>query len=323
MPQLAPGSNQQSLRPDIGLAMEEYDLEAEMAGFVWEDILPVIEVDKPEGHYPYKEIKDQKSGSSGGNQLGPNNSAGGIDDRRQQDGTFRNIESGFTTKPYRVTEHGLQQRVDRRNAAAYDDYFDLEMDAAMNVKFTVCENQNRRVIDMVTNDNRITNQAGTSWEDPTADVIGQVRTGLLAIRARVGRIGMTVNTNDVKMVIDLATFLHLKSNNGILAAYIGASDRSQESIDLNAMARALNVGSIRVSDTMQNDAGQPLEASLSEMWPRDKALLTVCSTNRRKARLGNTFHYGWDGSEVGGVFQTWFDEESDSDKVRSRLDADP
>lgn len=300
----SPSTQFTSLRPDLAGSLEQFDLQADQAGFVGLKIAPTIEVDTPFGQYGVIELKELIKSR---------------DTRRAVDGSYGRGEGRGTKDTYSTEEHGFEERVDDREATMFGSWWNSELLAAQRCRDAVLRNHNARVIALAAAVSNTT-AAGTVWTTlASADVIGNVRTARLAVRNRTG-----IMPN--AMVIDFETFQYVRSNAGIIdrVKYSGLQDVNVSKVTVNAVAQALDLEEIILSGSMYNSANEAQTASLASMWDKTTAFVFVkgSGSDLRRPQFARTFHWGADGSSIGSVMESYRDESRRSDIVRSRMETD-
>lgn len=298
----SPSTALTTLRPDLSGAMEQFDLEADQLGFIGHRIAPVIEVKKAFGQYgviPLKEsLKTQET-------------------RRAEDGSYNQTSGKADKDSYSCEEHGLEERVDEREAEVYGEWWDAEMLAAQRTRDGVLRNHEKRIIDLALNVSNTT-AAGTEWNDTASSTpVANIRTAKLAVRARTGVVPNV-------LVIELEIFEFLQSNAEVLDRLFGTAAKDPKKVNEDALARALNLEEVIVAGAMKNTANEAQDAVLGSLWDVTKGLLFRRDANRdtRKPRFMNTFHFGADGSQIGGVVEEYECPKRRSQIVRNRLDTD-
>lgn len=299
-----PGQQFEKYRPDLADALEEFDLEASQMGFVGLDIAPVIEVGVTAGDYPKialgELLKDR-------------------DTRRAEDGTYPKGQGKGTKDTFATEEHGLEERVDEREANVFREWWDAEVLAARRCRDAVLRNHNQRVIDLAL---AISGSAaaGTAWSSTSsATPIANVRAACIAVRNRTG---MVPNA----MVIDWEAYQYLKDCAEIVdrVKYSGLDDPKRGNMTVSALAQALGLEHISISGAQVNSANEAQSVSLASQWTKTIALVycRAGDNNLRRPRFMNTFHWGADGSTIGGTMESYYDPSRRSDIVRHRMDTD-
>ncbi len=151
------------LRQDLGEVAYEYMLEAEKAGFIGAEIMPIKEVPKQSGNYPKMKVEMMFK------------TQGSL--KRAPKTNYKRGDYEFGTGSYECEEYGFEDLVDAVERALYTTYFDAEVVATLRAMFQVLMAQEIRVADMVMNTGNITtNQAAAAaWSvaasaTPRADV---------------------------------------------------------------------------------------------------------------------------------------------------------
>lgn len=291
-----------NLRPELRDGMEQFDLEANQNGFVGLRIAPALEVDLPAGEYGVMELKELLQTHR---------------TLRNSDGTYNrgDVEGGKDS--YSTTENGFEVRVDERDARMFGLWWDAEMVAARKARHAVLANHNSRVIAAalgVAN----TNAAGTVWSNASgATPIDNVRAAKIAMR---NRCGIVPNV----MVCEWEAFEHLRSCGQIVdrIKYWGGQDPNVSAITPSALAQALDLEEIVISGAVMNTANQPAAATIASMWDRTQALLFHRSMSRstKTPQFMRTFHWGADGSQIGGVFESYDDPTRRGQIIRNRME---
>lgn len=300
----SPATQIATLRPDLRDALMEFDLQADQAGFVGLKIAPVIEVDTPAGQYPKIELKELLKNRT---------------TNRASDGGYSRGDGKGTKDAYQTEEHGFEERVDEREATMFREWWDAELLAAERTRDAVLRNHNQRVIDLalaVAN----TTAAATPWTTvATATPIDNVRTAKLAVRSRCGVVPNV-------MVIDYDRLEYLKGCAQVIdrIKYSGIDDPKK--VTLQMLAALFELEEVIVSGSVTNSANEAQVASIASMWTASNALLFVRapegSNDMKRPQFMRTFHWGADGSEIGGTFESYRDEARRSDIVRHRLETD-
>lgn len=289
------------LRPDIGLALDEFDLQANQEGFIGLRIAPAIEVPLQAGTYPIAKLTDKLRRAQ---------------TLRNDDGTYNGSDMSRNTGSYKTEDHGHVVVVDDRSKKKYEHVFDADMESAEIGRDVVLRGHNQRVIEKAL---AISNNDAASavWTNTGTDIITDIRTAKLAIRNRGGG---KANV----LVVEYEVFEYMRDNDAIIdrLKYSGHQNPNRGSIDEIAVAQALGLDEIIVADSLDNTANEGQAASLAPQWDKTKALLFTRRTNgtTAKAQFMRTFHWGEDGSTVGGAFEKYRDENKRAFVVRSRME---
>lgn len=300
----SPATSFARLRPDLRDTLMEFDLAADRAGFVGLKIAPALEVEEPAGEYGKIELKELLKSR---------------DTRRANDGSYARGDGKGTKDNYSTEEHGFEERVDEREARMFDDWWDAEQLATERCRDVVLRNHNQRVIDLALAVGN-TNAAGTAWTNLAAsDPIANVAAAKRAMRDRCGYVPNV-------MVIDWDRFEVLRDNDKLVERikYAGFQNPNRENINAAALAQAFDLDEVVISGSLKNNANENQAASLASMWDKTKALLFRRSTGRdlKSPQFMRTFHWGADGSKIGGVVEEYREEARRSDVIRCRMETD-
>lgn len=300
----SPSTSLATLRPDLASSFEAFPLEMNQAGFTGLRFMPNIEVMKQAGIFGNIPIEELLKDS-------PTDRAPGGSYNR---GTGRFDKISFATE-----EHGFEEAIDDREATMFREFFDAELLAARRARDRVIRNYEKRVATLqgaIAN----TTAAGVAWSTPaTATPIANVKTAAIAIYNRTGLVPNVLQ-------ITWEQFQHLKDVDEIIdrIKHSGLDDPKRVAINEQALAAVFGIEEVIVNGGLKNTANENQTASLSPIQTSTEAYLArVARTNDpREACWGRTFHWGEDGSTIGGLMETYRDESRRSDIARNRMDTD-
>ncbi len=292
-------SSMTNSRPDIGQAMETIDLIAMRAGFVGLQIAPVLEVPRKSGavgKIPIDSLLSPKV------------------TKRNPDGKYSRINGKADKVTYTTQDNGLEERVDDATDAEYMDIWDSEYLAGLRTLHGVLEAHEQRVIAAALS-NSFTSASGAVWTTTTTDVVATVTARINAVRLRCGR-------KPNALVLDSEIVNYLLINDSVLDAFVGSADRSPRAIRLAGLAAALGLDEIIEASSVKNTSIIDGTPSLASNWDRTKALLFVkeTSTDTKRPQFMRTIHWGNDGSQIGGTFESYREESSRSTIIRNRME---
>lgn len=294
-------------RRDLAEQLVPIDLQTNRAGFVGFRLFPVLEVALQADTFKVSKLEDLLQKRQ--------------DDSRAEDGTYRRGNGKFGKDTYATVEHGWEERVDRREATRWKNWEDAEQMAAERARNMVLQNHEARVVEAVMG---ITNTTSivTPWTThATATPVDDVMDLSLTVRNHCGRMPNA-------LCLELEVFKHLiRCAQMIERIESSGAGRPSSARDITAqmVATALDLEEVIISGGMENTANEAKDAVLSPLWPRAKALLFVRDNNpnvRDRVRIGNTFHWGEDGSTLGQNVEMYYSDERRSDIVRDRMDTD-
>ena len=299
----APSSALTQLRPDLGSLME-FDVQASRMGFIGLNVLPVINVGVQAGSFGKITIESLLQQR---------------DTDRAPGAGYNRSDFQFTTDSFATKEHGAEEPVDDREAAMYANYFDQEAMAAVRARDIVLRNFEVRVSAAVFNATTWTPTSLTNeWDDATnATPITDIEAAI--VRGRTN--GVMLDT----LVVSWSSFRNLRNCDQVISRIqsAGAGDRTEPS-DITAakLAQVFDLRQVLVGDAQKQTAAEGQTSSLGDVWSNEYA--AVCkvaqTSDIREPAVGRTFHYTEDGSDIGGVMESYRDETVRSDIIRARMD---
>lgn len=294
-------------RPDLAVAFMDFDLEADRMGFVGHRILPVIEVTKSFGQYPRIELRDL---------------LGSEETRRAADGSYNSVTIKGTKGSYRTEEYGLESPVDANDDFVYEDWWDAEMVAAMISKDRTLRAYEQRAITLgLTASN--TNAAGTVWSTAaSATPYANVLAAKIAVRNRTGIVPDS-------MVCEWEAFEYLRNTADMKDRIFGSvNPENAAQASVTQVAAALGLRNLFISGGVKNSANEGQAASIAGLWDRTKALVFKGGeeggriSDLVRPRFGCTFHWGEDGSQIGGMVEQYEAPNRRSTIIRNRMQVD-
>lgn len=307
----SPSTSLATLRPDIAGSLMEFDLAMDRAGFIWNRVLPVFEVQKSSGKFgriPVEQLLQNR------------------DTKRAAGAGYSRGKFTFTDDSYATEEHGAEEPVDDREAKMYADYFSAEAIAAQRAYDVVLRNAERRVADLIFNASTwtggdLTTAVSNEWDDHgTATPIDDVEAAVLKV---YDNSGMWPNS----LVINRKVFRNLRQCEQIIEriASSGAGNPTKASDVTTAMLAAVfDLPNIIVGGSSKNTASEGQPAGFGQIWSDEYAMVCrIASGNDIKEPcIGRVFHWGEDGSSVMGTVESYRDETVRSDIMRVRHDVD-
>lgn len=306
----SPTSSLSTLRPELG-SMLEFDLAANRAGYIATKVAPVLEVAKQTGtfgKYTIEQLLQTK------------------DTVRAPGAPYGRSKSTFGTATYACVENGWEEPVDDREAEMYSDYIDAEMIATERCLSIVQQNAEIRWATAIFNASTWTGSTLTTaitheWDDFTNAVpVSDVAAAKLKVYDLTGIVPNA-------LVINWRTYQNLRMCAEVIdrleSAGAGvASDPS--SIGIAQLQSVFDLSKIIVAGGIKNTANEVLAASLSPVWSNEYAMVCrVAETNNIKEPcIARTFHWGADGSSIGGTVESYRDETVRSNIIRVRHDVD-
>ena len=299
-----PSSALVTLRPDLAQSVEELDLMGQVSGFVGLKIMPVFEVAKPFGNFgriPIKELLKTR------------------DTQRASDGSYNQGGGAFEPDTYQTKEQGIEERVDDREAEIYGDYIKSEQLAVSRSTFVVMQELEQRIITASLGISfAAAGTTGVAWTNTAnAKPIDDFRAASLLIYARTG-----LRPNS--MTMSWLRFQYLRDNAQIIdrVKYSGFTNVIREEITSAMIAQALGIDEINVAGSVKNTANEAKPATIGSQWTDDKVLVAkVARTNDvREPCFGRTFHFGADGSQIGGLIENYYSPDRRGMVYRCRME---
>lgn len=300
-----PSTSIATLRPEIAGSFTEFDLAMDRLGFIGHQVLPVLEVAAASGIFGKIKLE----------QLLQNN----ITKRASGSGYSRG-DWDFTSDSFATDENGWEEPVDDREREIYANFFDAEMIAAQRAMDMVLRNAERRIAALVFNTTTFTPTTITNeWDDFTNAV------PITDVNARRKAFFEATGLEANALIVNEQVFRNLRQCDQITdnIASSGAGDSIvQGRISKQQLAQAFDLPNILVAGSAQNTANENQTRSISRIWSDEYAMVTRVAETQdiQEPCLGRTFHYGADGSDVGGTVESYRDEPVRSDIIRVRHD---
>lgn len=304
---ISPMPKTATIRPDLVAVLEEFDLEANRAGFVGLKIFPNVDVTLQSSNIGritiaslLKKAVTQRAPGAGYNQT-----------------LFEFEDWSYATK-----EHGQVIPIDERIRNIYLNSFDAEVHGAKMVRSIVMQAHEDRIVALASDTATYTDAAAVfNWEtkasaDPVADVIAAVK------RVR-NQSGMLANA----VVLDWETYVNAKEADSVIDRLKHSGVDDPKRVNAQALAALFEVEQVIVSGGQKNTANANVSGtglSLKPCWPRNVVGVGRVATtaNVQEPCVGRTFHWSGDGSALGGILETWWDEDIRGTKIRSRMETD-
>ncbi len=304
----SPSNSLATLRPDLAASFMDFDLAMDRNGFVGLDILPVIEVDRQFGTYgriPLAQLLQNR------------------DTLRSPGSGYSRGQFTFETQTFNCTEHGAEELVDDREATMYRDYFDSEQISAMRALDAVVRGHEIGALAAIINagigTTGVGNGAWTGGASSTATPIEDVNAACVSMWQASG---LWPNA----MVIERRCFRQLRIIGEIVSQlkYAGYTNPTAKSITAEVLAQVFDIKYLFIAGSAKNSADEGQTATIASIWDQTKAMVCrVAETDDPKEPcVGRTFHWGEDGSSIGGTVESYRSEERRSDVIRVRHDVD-
>jgi hypothetical protein len=296
-----------TLRPDLGGSFEDFDTAMDRLGFIANRVLPTVEVARASGTFGRIPLAQLLKNSN----------------------VARNSRSGyprgdweFEQETFATNEYGFEEPVDNRDSALYADFFDAEMVSAELARDTVLRAAEKRVAAAIFNTTTwtgatLTTAVTNEWDDvANATPIADINAAVLAVYAGTG---LWPNA----LVVNRKVFRNLRRCFDVvdsIASQGAGSPTKQTDVTAEMLARVFDLKYILVAGSSKNSANEGQAATPTQIWSDEYAMVCrVAETNNVKEPcVGRTFHWGADGSSIGGVMESYDDAHLRGTVVRCR-----
>lgn len=306
----SPSTALSTLRPDLSASFEAFDLEAAKQDFAATRVAPVINVAKPSGVFgkiPLDQLLQNR------------------DTVRAPGSGYSRGKFNFTSTTFACIENGAEEVVDDNESAMYADYFDAERIAAGRANNAVLVNMEKRWAAAIFNTTTwtgaslTTDVSGTPWATVASAV------PLTNVEAAVQKVYDNSGLWPNALVISKKVYRNLRNTAQIIdrVKYQGFMDVRAGNISVEAIAQAFDLQLIVAGGT-KNSANEGQTATPAEIWGATYAMVCrVAMTNDPKEPcIARTFHWGGDGSDIDGRFESYRDEVVRGDVIRCRHQVD-
>lgn len=297
----APSSALATLRPDLAGSFTQFDLAMDRQGFIATQVAPVMDVDTASGTFGVIPVA----------QLLMNR-----DTVRAPGSGYARSKFTFTTDTFATIEHGAEEPVDDAEARIYRRYFDAEQVAAQRAYDAVLRGLETRTASLFSTFITATAAVGTTWKTYASSTpINDIETGVQAVYANSG---IWPNT----LILTRTQFRNLRESTQIIdrVKYSGLYDPTAKGITTNVLAQVFDLQNIFIAGGTQNTAHEGQTAAFASLWDNGNAY--ICHINGgndiRRPTVARIFHYGEDGSTIGGTVESYRDETIRGDVLRVR-----
>lgn len=301
----APSSSVATLRPELAGSFEEFSLAMNRQRMISLRVFTPIDVARASGQFGRIKLEELLQG---GNTL------------RSPGGGYNRGDWTFEPANFATVEHGWEEPVDDNESQLYQDFFDAEMVSAARARNFVMQNQESRVAALSIGSGAISTTAGSDWGVPATGVpITDVETAIQAVRTQSGLIANAA-------IMSWEAFRKARNTDQVVdrIKFWGGQDPNPDAIDEQALAQALGIEEVIVSSMQENTAAEGQSPTIGDIWDVTRCL--VCRVARtidiREPCLGRVFHWSDDGSQIGGMMESYRDEPNRSDIVRVRHQVD-
>ena len=303
------GGGTTQYRPDIAATLENFDLESDRQGFIGHRLFPVFETGQQNGRFPRVNTKAwlQKH-----------------DTRRASGASYPRASLDFGEDDYVTVERGLEVALDDREAAIYKDWFDFEINRARFLVDQIRRDSERRIATLAFKPSSFNSEqvkaVAVPWSEPNSTPIQDVDSMTEAFYERNG-----IYPN--AMVMSQSLFRRLRMNDEVKEAIQsgGAGDRTTiTDITATMIGIAFGIEHVLVAGgaTAKRGGNNPArEITLLEtIWDKNYCGLFVLpkTSDLAEPTFGRVFHWSGDGSQLGGLFEEYYDDSKRCSVLRIR-----
>jgi hypothetical protein len=300
-------SSEEIFRPDLAMALDQYDVQADAQNFIGLRIAPVLDVDDESGKFPVTP---------------PESMLIDVDDERAANGDYGTVSGKTKWETFSTTEHGIEERCDKRKRSINRRYWDDELLAAQRTRDVVLRNQERRIVTaaLAGAANTSAVATGSRWSvHATAAPYDDILLAKRGIRNACGAPGNVA-------VMEWDTFEDLRACEQILERTSGGTGGTDpKTISTQQAAIILGLDEIIVAESMKNTKNRGQDGvTFATIWPKDQVLVFRRNRGRdtRVAQFMRTIHWAEDGSKIGGTLESYYDPRRRSQYIRHRMDTE-
>lgn len=294
-------------RPDLGGPALEYWDDPQFSNFIADQVAPKKPTDVPEGSY--SNITRETVLMS-------------ADTRRAPGAGYQRIDIGVEDKTFSTKEYGIEIPVDDRQARRFRNDFNLGLEATQQAIHRIKVAKEIRISALLFNATTwagatlYTDVSAAPWDAAASAVIAPVVAAKEKVRALTG---MQANT----MIIGSVMYNNLLANTELKGRFPGVAVLSQKEIQ-NNLAGIFGLDRIIVGGAVKNTGNEGLDASLSDIWPDDYAL--ICILGRPNDPMGlpsvcRSFVWTPENAED-YIVESYREEQTRAEIIRVRYDAD-
>lgn len=307
-------------RPDIGMALAEYEMGQPARMNIADAVLPIADVGQFQGNYGKLETVQLAQDAA--------------DLERAAGGTYAQFDYKITQGNFTTKEYGAEMVLDQNFMASYAYVLGGGIElfrtiaAGMARDMLLLAREKRAaaaVFDSATwTGAALTTAVGTEWSTAsTSTPCADVKAAKVLIRARFGAVAeselVAIMTAPVRDNLRVATDIVNK------VQYVRPTN--QMDISDADIARALGVGRLVVAEAMKPTHVQgAANPAFSQVWDDEYCMIAKLSRpglgGILSPGLGRTFHFTADGSQPAGLVETYFSDAKRAEVVRVRHQMD-
>ncbi len=307
----SPSTSLATLRPDLAESLEQFDLEMDRRGYIALQVCTKTDVQQQAGTYGIIPVS----------QLLQN-----PDTARSPGSGYKRGNFTFTKATYATSEHGWEEPIDDKEVKMYANYFDAELYATARAQHFVCQSLEKRVGDMLFNTSNFDashqQAAAIAWTmalKATMTPVDDVEAAVIKVANNSGvwPNSLILTKRKFRILRHSAQIVDRLKYNGIVDVQVGKITRAQ-------LALAFDLENVFVAGGTLNSANEGQAVSLGSLWSDNYAMVAHINPTEdfKEPTLCRTFHWGDDGSQIGGTIETYRDEKIRGDVVRCRNETD-
>lgn len=294
-------------RPDLGVTVENFDLEADRQGFIGTKIMPVFETPLEVmniGRIPLKELLNTRETT------------------RAPRGAYNRSDWKFEDWGFTTHENGWEEAIDDREYKLYNRFFDAELVAVKIATDAILRNAEQRIATKCLDTAVFTGaktSAGSNWNSPsTATPITDIDLARVAVWQNSG---VWPNT----LALSRQLYLRLIRCDQItsLLKFAGITDPSR--INEQVIAQLLNLDQVLVAGGSKNTANKAASPVIASIWDKTKALVCRVTNNPNDPRdpcIGRTFNCVATGGVAKGRVEMYREDKINCNVFRVRHETD-
>jgi len=305
----SPTSPLTTLSPDLNTFFE-YDYSESEARFVGTQVLPVLNVPRQAGAFGRITIESLLEHSTS--------------TRRAATSGYNRRQYEFTEDSWATEEHGIEEILDDREIQMYTDYLDAEAVATRRAVNSILTAHEQRVAAIVMDTvfyaglpASFTVTPAAVWTDlvtPSTPLV-DIETAWTNHRDNTGMRPNAIIMNELAF---RALRNHPDVTDRIKSEGAGDQARARD-VNLAQLSAVLDLDHIIVGSGMFNNSNPNVAADLQDVWPNHALVCRIAETNDiQEPCLGRTFHWSGDGSNTGGLIETYREEAIRSRVIRVR-----
>jgi len=293
-----------TFRPDISGCFEDFSTRVDRLGFVGLKALPVIEVAKPSGTFGRIPISQMLQNR---------------ETLRAPSSGYARASWTFDTETFATKENGLEEVVDEKEAQMFSLYFEAERVTAERCLHTILLNQEKRILSSLTDTGVFTVTPVThEWSNvQSATPVDDVDA---AAKRMWEKTGMWPNC----VMMNMNVYKNLRKCDQILEQIKFTSRTLTGDINIGHIASAFDLPFVLVSGGAMNAKNDPQSAEITPIMSSEYCcVMRICTDDDiRTPGVGRTFHWGEDGSTIGGTVEQYASNEVRGNVIRVRMETD-